>query len=111
MKKEISVCNECGKPVVWTFAFDGAEYYCLMCGNKTGMMGGKTDVPWTPELRAWQIVVEKVWKSLRHFHTGSGRYRQNGCKKCISEDHGHHFKDMEIEKMKVVNSILEKLNK
>jgi hypothetical protein len=108
--KEISTCYKCGKPVVWTFAFDGYEYYCLMCGNKTGMLGGKNDVKSTPELRAWRTMIERLWKVLRQNHIGNGRYRKDKCKKCANEDHGKHFSKSEIEKGKVADTLIELLS-
>ena len=40
-KNEIAVCPNCGEPMIWTFAFSGSEYYCLMCGYSCGMFGVK----------------------------------------------------------------------
>lgn len=31
-KGDIRVCRKCGEPVVFTFEFRGAEYYCVECG-------------------------------------------------------------------------------
>lgn len=108
--KTISVCNNCEKPVVWTFAFDGAEYYCLLCAGSTGMFGGKKEVKSTSELVAWKMIIERVWKALRQNHTGSGRYRVSKCLKCKEEDHGRHFSKSEIERDKVVRWFLEVLS-
>ena len=51
MNKEITICPCCGEPIIWTFAFSGREYYCLMCGNGCGMLGGK-EVEETKELQS-----------------------------------------------------------
>ena len=107
----ISVCNSCEMPVVWTFAFPYAEYYCLLCGNKTGMMGGKTETPATEELKALKRLIEKVWKVLRADYTGSGNYRVSKCKKCDNEDHKHHFTKKKIERSKASILLIEKLAK
>jgi len=51
--KEIKVCgcdDEHQVPLIWTFAFDGAEYWCPYCGYTCGMMGAGEDVPITKEL-------------------------------------------------------------
>lgn len=54
MKKTIKICyNHQDKeqtPLIWTFAFPGAEYWCPYCGNQTGMLGGGDDVGYTKEL-------------------------------------------------------------
>ncbi len=53
---EIRVCRhrEDGEyydvPLVWTFAFMGAEYWCPYCGHTAGMLGAGEDVPSTDEL-------------------------------------------------------------
>ena len=37
-------------PLIWTFKFDGAEYWCPHCGHTAGMLGAGIEVPHTPEL-------------------------------------------------------------
>ena len=51
-KKKITICESHFKyevPLISTFAFSGAEYWCPFCGQASGMFGGKT-VESTPEL-------------------------------------------------------------
>jgi hypothetical protein len=51
--KEIKVCgcdDEHQVPLIWTFAFNGAEYWCPFCGNNYGMMGAGEAVPITKEI-------------------------------------------------------------
>ena len=38
-------------PLIWTFAFPYAEYWCPYCGGRTGMLGGGQDVDTTEELK------------------------------------------------------------
>ncbi len=38
-------------PLISTFAFNGAEYWCPYCGYTGGMMGAGEHVDETPELR------------------------------------------------------------
>jgi len=50
---EIKVCGceiDYQVPLIWTFAFIGAEYWCPFCGSSVGMMGAGEDVPITKEL-------------------------------------------------------------
>ncbi len=39
-------------PLIWTFAFSGAEYWCPHCGANFGMMRAGKEVENTPELLA-----------------------------------------------------------
>lgn len=51
--KEIRVCGcdyEYQVPLIWTFAFNGAEYWCPYCGGNFGMMGAGEDIPITKEI-------------------------------------------------------------
>lgn len=52
--KEIKICynhqDEEQTPLIWTFAFPGAEYWCPYCGGRTGMLGGGEDIESTKEL-------------------------------------------------------------
>ena len=51
---EIKVCRDHQEqevtPLIWTFAFRGAEYWCPFCGDSSGMMGAGENVESTPEL-------------------------------------------------------------
>lgn len=56
MKEEkIKICsNHQDKeqtPLIWTFAFDYAEYWCPYCGCNEGMLGAGDDIEWTQELQ------------------------------------------------------------
>ncbi len=51
--EEIRICRdhqEYETPLLWTFAFNGAEYWCPYCGANLGMMGAGIRVKATPEL-------------------------------------------------------------
>ena len=52
--QKIAICY-CDTPLIWTFVFSGAEYWCPSCGNNYGMMGVKK-VELTPELKFQQII-------------------------------------------------------
>lgn len=52
MAKEIKVCpgHNFEVPLISTFAFNGAEYWCPYCGHTTGIMGDFEEVTETEEL-------------------------------------------------------------
>lgn len=49
---EVTVCNchDTDTQLIWTFAFNGYEYWCPACGAVYGMMGAGRDVKWN-----WKI--------------------------------------------------------
>ncbi len=53
--EEIRICtshqDELRTPLIFTFAFDGAEYWCPYCGKNEGMMGAGEKVKSTAILR------------------------------------------------------------
>jgi hypothetical protein len=61
-KKVIKICEshpDTPTPLIYTYAFMGAEYWCPFCGYNGGFFGAGTDVPETPELKK---ALEK-WKA------------------------------------------------
>lgn len=60
MSKEIRICREHENeiPLIWTFAFDGAEYWCPYCGQNYGMLGAGIKIEETEELKK----AAKYWK-------------------------------------------------
>jgi len=110
-KQMITVCRKCRHPLLWTFLFDGAEYYCLNCGGKTGMMGGGDDVEATVKLKAQQRVYKGIFGSIRGYALGSGRFQRITCKRCKdrNEYHGLHTTEFEREKDKVASLFLDRL--
>lgn len=54
-KPQTTICPEHQNretPLITTFAFPGAEYWCPHCGYICGMFDGAPKVPTTPELEA-----------------------------------------------------------
>lgn len=49
-------------PLIWTFAFIGAEYWCPHCGCTGGMLGAGENSPMTPELLALQQTFTRLSK-------------------------------------------------
>jgi hypothetical protein len=59
-KEEIRICtcHDEEVPLIWTFAFNGSEYWCPACGFNGGMLGSGTRVELTKELKK----AVKMWK-------------------------------------------------
>lgn len=48
--RKIKICSRHQNyktPLIWTFAFPYAEYWCPACGAHEGMLGAGENVPWT----------------------------------------------------------------
>ena len=76
LKRDIRICNKHDKqvPLIWTFAFNGAEYWCPYCGANYGMMGAGKMVKWTPELAT----------SLEKYEEKSSEFlHANGVQVCV----------------------------
>ena len=111
-KKEIKLCRNCQFPLLYTFLYDGAEYYCLNCQSSVGMMGAGNDVPVTPELKAKYRVAKDVFGALTKHLLGGGRFTRDTCKKCkvgIDPYHGNHLTEEEKQQDKVADLFLDKL--
>lgn len=108
--KTIRVCR-CGCPLIWTFAFDYCERYCLNCGNKGGMFGTGEDVPITQELRFKKRLIDSVWNVI---YSRKGLVpvscQTSGCKKCknSSEKHYDHLTKIQKENDKIAREYLQK---
>lgn len=87
---EIAVC--CGTPLVFTFKFSGAEYYCLRCRRAFGMFDVHT-VPKTSALDAERIRNEDEFERLAVDLVARGERRRD-CDRCaFGEDHSRHCGD------------------
>lgn len=66
MPEEIKICSnhqdDEQTPLIWTFAFNGSEYWCPACGANMGMFGAGENVPWTQELQDRLAQYEKASK-------------------------------------------------
>ena len=108
--EQITVCTRCEIPLIWTFLWAYNEYYCINCGGHSGMMGAGDRVDLTPELKAQNKVILRVWKSLRFNLVCRGDYGMDNCKKCAgSFTHRNHLSKTEIRKDKLATSMLKKL--
>jgi len=113
MTKQITVCTRCKIPLIWTLLWAYNEYYCINCAGHWGMMDAGHRFDLTPELKAQNKVILRVWKVLRCNLLGRGSYGQSNCKKCAecagSYNHRHHLTKSEIRKDKIATSMLKKL--
>lgn len=85
--KEIMVCNDCGQPLIWTFAFPYAEYFCMNEYEAGGMFGTGHRVEATPELIATKKLYNRRWGQVKRYLVKGAFYRQD-CDKC-SHDEPH----------------------
>ena len=111
-KRYVRVCDECGVPLIWTFAFDYNERYCLNCGAMGGMLGTGEDVPATRELIFQEKIVNALWKILYGKKGLVPRSSQRtNCKKCheSNEKHYDHLSKAEAEWDKIAREYLKKL--
>lgn len=46
---DVRICERDGQPLVWTFEFPGAEWFCVVCGGHEDLFGGR--VPWTADVQ------------------------------------------------------------
>lgn len=97
----IAMC--CDKPMIWTFIFPGAEWFCSECKSSVGMMNA-TSVDETPELAAEKDRITKLFRAVAkdYIPPRSGRV---GCKKCeIDRDyHVNHATDEELKKSEIAH--------
>lgn len=95
MAKEIFVCNEHETPLIWTFAFPYAEYFCMAGNHAMGMLGAGHKVPATPELLKLQALYNRRWGQLRK-HIVVSKFWRKDCPQCVGdESHNYHMTDAE----------------
>jgi len=111
MSKQIRCCT-CGNPLISTFIYSGAEYYCIDCGSSYGFFDGYKDVDETQELNKRGEENLKWFLDIRKDLIGGGM-KIRGCKKCDEGGyHLHHASDDEIKKHKEAEKKLsERINK
>lgn len=78
MKSNIEIIKICEKhdykvPLIWTFSFPGAEYWCPYCGYSAGMMEAGKDVPVTELLIGRRTIYTEATESY---------LRANGTRAC-----------------------------
>ncbi len=56
---KICACHDEEVPLLWTFAFPGAEYWCPACGYTNGMFGAGQEVEVTMPLKRLKVQWKK----------------------------------------------------
>jgi len=105
MRNEIAMC--CGTPLIWTFCFSHAEYYCRKCGANIGMMGVR-GVETTPKLERESEENEKWFKDIMddHIPFNCKFDKCEECQKPGSTYHHQHATPEQLEKSKQALEIL-----
>lgn len=70
MSEKLKCCPRDGEPVVFTFEFPGAEYYCVVCGWKGDVVSPK-GVPATPKLAERYSELSDRYEAERAQRTGA----------------------------------------
>jgi len=108
-EKEIMVCNDHEAPLIWTFMFTGAEYFCMAGNHAGGMLGTGHRVPLTPELKEQYSLYKRRWGQLRR-HIVVSRFWLKGCDRCADgkgSAHIDHLTDEEKRRSKMALAKLE----
>lgn len=101
MAKEIMVCNTHDTPLIWTFVFPYAEYFCMAGNHSEGMLGAGYKVELTPELEALNTLYHRRWGQLKR-HIVAGRFWRKDCAKCNGDEyHNEHLTDQEVRRSKL----------
>ncbi len=94
MRNQITI--HCGTPMVRTFMFSGAEFYCVKCGNTEGIFGG-IDINETDELLKEWKENEKLFQKIADDYIPKGGMFLN-CEQCKREEHLLHASQEDIKK-------------
>lgn len=104
----VAICY-CGEPLISTFMFSGAEYFCVRCGASLGMFDTESK-EMTPELRKRAEANEKKWHSIsKGLLTGGVMFRN--CDTCSKENtpHLNHATQEELQAHKKALKKLERI--
>jgi len=93
---EIIVCNNHETPLIWTFKFPYAEYYCMSGGHSGGALGTGHTVKATPELKKLAKKERKLWDEISP-DIALGRFWRKDCEKCTTDGDNYHLKHMTDE--------------
>ena len=106
MNREIKVCSNCEIPLIWTFHFPGAEYFCINCGYLSGMLGAGENVDETPELKNQLKHLKRLWKIICKYSLPKSQFGRVGCKKCTGANHWQHITKRERLQNKIADNII-----
>jgi cytochrome c1 len=102
--KLIAVCNNCGRPLVSTMVFPGAEYFCTRCKSRFGMMD-VDEVAATPELLK-QLKADTTFFKRYAKDLWFGRVKKAGCVRCAEGWHTEHLTEKEVAAMEKAKKVL-----
>lgn len=105
---EIVVCNTHETPLIWTFKFPYAEYYCMSGGHAGGALGTGKAVPTTLELLELKIAERKLWDEISP-DIALGKFWRKDCDKCSTDGDNYHLKHMTDEQKEASAKALAKL--
>ena len=98
MNNTIAIC--CGQPLIFTFMFSGAEYFCMSCKSKYGMLGVPDRVEATEELHKKSRELDDEFSAIAKDCVPVG-CKINGCPECDKAGsgvyHTHHMTDEQHE--------------
>ena len=104
-KETIELKIHCGTPMIWTFKFSGAEYYCVRCGETQGMFGSAPTIPWTTNLGKEQGINKEVFDRISAACIARGSRRKD-CKKCDGQYHHEHASNAALKKSDAAYKLL-----
>lgn len=97
-KKRIAACPTCRTPLVWTFKFRRAEWYCATCRAPLAMFEALS-LPWQAEIAAHADQLRDAFHLVAKDCIAVGERRRD-CEACQSGrgDHQTHASAEELER-------------
>ena len=93
----MALCPACEAPLIATFAFSKAEFYCLECGGHYGWLAPTPGEP-SPELDARYEALRSEWEQLGGPNLLGGGAMLKSCATCSTgEPHLQHATKAERE--------------
>ena len=113
--KDIKICPRCQQhhdtqePLISTFMFMGAEYYCLWCGWTGGIFDGER-VKRTKELAYKDKLYKAIFRLLQKDIWFPGAYKAD-CPKCASPRtaENYHCNHADKDKHRIAHETLNRL--
>lgn len=105
---EITVCNTHETPLIWTFKFPGAEWFCMAGNHAGGMLGTGHKVEATPQLLGIQAEQRAIWDRVSP-KIAIGRFWLRDCDKCTTVNDEYHLKHMTDKEKQASADALKKL--
>jgi len=95
--EEIKCCPECDNPVIWTFLFPGAEYFCWKCKWRGGMFYAESQQMTVAKQKKFKADEKAFDEASEHYVPN--RCTLDDCERCqkTNEDHTLHWTEKEQE--------------